>query len=118
MPNYVKSRATALKMLTKFGQDVTRTIRTKGTYDPATGETSQSETTETRKGALLTFGRGEQYFNGSLIEISDKRLLVDGEGEVNAEDTFTVNGTEYHVVSIDELNPAGTRVFFDLQVRA
>ena len=118
MPNYVKSRATALKMLTKFGQDVTRTIRTKGTYDPALGKNTVTETTETRKGALLTFGRGEQYFNGSLIEIKDKRLLLDGEGDLNQEDTITVSGTEYRIISIDELNPAGTRVFFDLQVRA
>ena len=48
-----KARATALKLLNKFGKSVTLTIVTEGTYDPTTGEVSGSSTSTEIPKALL-----------------------------------------------------------------
>jgi hypothetical protein len=118
--DYTKSAASSLRMLTRFGQDITRTSYTAGTYDPATGSATPTTATTTRKGVLLPLSdnrAGQQYIRGTLIATGDKQLLLDASGPVAITDHYTVNGAEYTVVSIDDLNPAGTAVLNDLHVR-
>ena len=118
MVDYTKSAASALKMLTKFGQSVTRRSYTAGTYDPATGLVTPTTADTTRKGALFDFGEGQTLERGTLIQSGDKRLLLDATATVLPQDHFIIGGTENVIVSIGEINPAGTVVLYDLHLRA
>ena len=115
--NYSKSAATALKLLTKFGRTVTRRNYTTGTYNPATGANAVTYADTTWKGALLDFGAGKTVERGGLIQVGDKQLLLEAGASPQLEDHILVGTDEYAIVSIGELNPAGTVVLFDLHLR-
>ena len=118
MVDYAKSAANALKTLTKVGQSVTLRSYTAGTYDPATGLVTPTTADTTRKGALFDFGAGQTLERGTLIQGGDKRLLLDSTATVSPQDHFIVGSAEYVIVSIGEINPAGTVVLYDLHLRA
>lgn len=115
MSFYDDMAATSLALLTEFGQSVTHRSHTDGTYDPATGSATPVVTDATRKGAL--FDIDTTTLRGELVQVSDKRLLVDGSASVNLRDRFIVDSVEYVIVSLGEVNPAGTRVMYDMHVR-
>lgn len=118
MGSYSETAASAKKLLTKKGQQVTRRAYTEGTYDPATSTASVVTTDSTRVGVLFDFGSGQSHVRGSLIVANDKRLLLDADATVNQQDHFIVGGREYTIVSVGEINPAGISVLFDLHLRA
>lgn len=118
MSAYTRAAATALRMLTKFGRDVTLRSTTPGTYDPATGTTTPTSSDTTRKGALFDFGSGQTLERGTLILANDKRLLMDATGPVDAHDRIVIGALEYAIVSVGEINPAGVSVLFDMHLRA
>lgn len=116
--NYTKSAATALSLLTKFGEDVTVTRVTTGTYDPSTGANAVTTSTAMVKGVVLDFGAGTSMVGGNMVTAGDKRLLLEAAAAPDMNDRFTANGMTYAPVSIGEVNPAGTVVLFDIHVRA
>jgi hypothetical protein len=117
MVDYTKTAANALKTLTKFGQSVTQRSYTAGTYDPATGLVTPTTADTTRKGALFDFGAGQTLERGTLIQGGDKRLLLDATATVSPQDHFIVGSDEYIIVSLGEINPAGTVVLYDIHLR-
>jgi hypothetical protein len=117
--DYAKSASTATRLLTQFGQAVTRNASTAGAYDPAAGAATVTDVSSSRTGALLNYsGKGEIYANGNLVILGDRKLLLDGYGPVEMTDSYVVGTTEYSVVSIKELNPAGTIVMYEIHARA
>lgn len=115
--DYSRTAATALRLITKFGADVTRTATTPGTYNPATGTTTPTTANTTRKGAKFPFANGVTSVRGQLIQSEDAELLLDAEGSVDLTDRYTVGGTVYTVVSFEALAPAGTVVLNTLHIR-
>ena len=115
--DYAEIAAEALELLTEFGQSITRTSYTVGTYDPATGANAVTTAITTRIGAIFDFGAGKTLERGSLIQIGDKRLLLDATAAISQQDHFTIGGIEYVVVSIGEINPAGVAVMYDIHLR-
>lgn len=119
MSFYDELSVTALELLTAFGQSITRRSYTEGVYNPATGLAAPAAVDTVRKGAIFDYGATSgNLVRGSLIQNTDKRLLVDGTDVINLQDHFIVNGTEYVVVSIGLIGPAGVAVMYDLHVRA
>jgi hypothetical protein len=118
MVDYTKIASNATKTLTKFGQSVTRRAFTAGVYDPATGLVTPTTADTTRKGALFDFGAGQTLERGTLIQTGDKQLLLDATDTVSPQDHFIIGSTEYAIISIGEINPAGTVCLFDLHLRA
>lgn len=118
MSFYSELTADALALLTEFGQSVTRRSYTAGSYDTATGTAVPATADSTRKGVALDFAAGQSLVRGTLVQSGDKRLLVDAVAAINMQDHFIVNGVEYVIISIGEINPAGTVVLYDLHVRA
>lgn len=118
MFDYADTAALATEALTEFGAPITRRANTVGAYSPSTGAATSTTADTTRVGALFDYGSGQTLVRGQLIQVSDKRLLVDPTAEVLMTDVFVVNGTTYTVVSIGEINPVGTRVLYDLHMRA
>ena len=115
MSFYDDMAAVSLELLTEFGQDITHRTYTTGTYDPATGLSVPATADTTRKGAL--FDIETTTLRGALVQVADKRLLVDASAAISLQDRFVVNSVEYAVVSLGEVSPAGTRVLFDMHVR-
>lgn len=119
--NYTRANATALRLLTNFGQTVTRRTVTTGAYNPATGEAAVTTADTSRIGVLLDYGdqgrQGERYVRGNLVQVEDRQLLLDGTGAAELTDRYVAGGAEYSVVSVSEVNPAGTVVMYDLHVR-
>lgn len=105
-------------LLAQFGQSVTRTTNTAGAYNPATGEAGNTTATTTRQGALFTYGKdAQQYVRGNLVQLNDRKLLLDATGPVALTDTYTIQGEVYSVVSIKPTDPAGIPVLYELHVR-
>lgn len=115
--DYANIAANALAALTDAGQDVTRRAYAAGAYDPATGAASITTTDTTRKGVIFDFGAGKTLERGALIQIGDKRLLLDATATATMTDHFIVGSDDYSVVSIGEVNPAGTPVLYDIHLR-
>lgn len=116
--DYLKSQATATRLLTQFGQTVTRRTYTAGTYSPATGASAQTTADTSRIGVLLDYSnKGEQYVAGNLIQVGDKKLLLDGAGDAALTDRYIVQSVEYSVLSVMELKPAATAVMFEIHLR-
>lgn len=115
--DYTAIAASALASLTDAGRDVTQRTYTAGTYNPATGTTVPVTADVTRKGVVLDYAAGKTTERGTLIQIGDKRLLLDAESTVSPQDHFIIGSDEYVIVSVGEVNPAGTCVLYDIHLR-
>ena len=118
MTFYSESADLSLELLTEFGQTITRRVVTAGVYDPTTQTVINTNADTSRKGAIFDFGRGETTSRGNLIQGTDKRLLMDATGLAAMTDIYIIDSITYTVVSVGEINPAGTSVLFDMHVRA
>lgn len=122
MTIYTRAQATALRLLTKYGQAVTVTKRTAGAYDIATGSAAVTETAQAGIGAIFDYGQGD--IDGTLIQDGDKQvllspLLASGDDLVAPEvdDIVTIDGVVCTIKSVKTLAPGGTPVLYDLNVR-
>lgn len=115
--DYTAIAASSLAALTDAGQDVTQRTYTQGTYTLGTGTAAPVTADVTRKGVVLDFGSGKTMERGSLIQVGDKRLLLDATATVSPQDHFIIGSDEYTIVSVGEVNPAGTPVLYDIHLR-
>lgn len=102
-----------------LAQECLITKRASGAYDPATGTTAVTETTQTALGALfdsfseLALPSTFENINNSLIKTGDRILLLsatDTSGNaVDVEPDFlvTVNGRAYTVITLGAIDPGG-----------
>jgi hypothetical protein len=115
--DYGKAAATSLRLLTNFGQAVTRTTYTDGTMNQATGVVAVSTATSSRIGALFDLASGTTTMRGTLVNAGDKELYLDAESAVAITDHYTIGGIEYTVLSFEEVKPAATAVLYMLHLR-
>ena len=119
--NYSKTADKALAMLTKYGKSVTLRALTPGAYDTATSTVTETATDETRKAAFFDFHRinyGQTLRDGSLIQQGDRQCLLDAIGAAPTLSSRIIDGaTDYGIVDIKEINPAGTPILYDMLVR-
>lgn len=113
MSVYDRSADTALKMLTKYGQNVTVTSIASGSY--SNGSITTTSTTSTAKGLITA--NDAKNIDGTLIKQGDKKLLLDASVNVAVGDTVTVNNIVYSIILTDEKNYNGTRVMWVCVVR-
>jgi hypothetical protein len=108
---------TAADLIAEFGGSITLRHYSTGTYNPATWESTVTHTDKTVNGVLMDFGAGQTTIRGTLIQGGDKRLLIDSAEPPLLQDHFIIRGVEYTIVSMGEINPAGTAVMYDLHIR-
>jgi hypothetical protein len=122
MAFYDEMAVMALELITEFGQPVTVRDTVKGVYDPAVGGTGPDTVTErTAQGILLDF-TGQEFQTNSLIKVGDKKLKVAAKG-LTAPPTLLskvlVQGRTWSIIPpMKEINPAGTPLLYELQVRS
>lgn len=123
MTDYTIDRQEAADMIADFGQTVTLTRLTSGAYDPATGTSSVTSTTQTGKGVILPLSAFRKSI-GNIVD-GDNQLLLSGLTSTGAvlttphvDDTVTdASGNVWSLLAIDPLNPAGTAILYDCIVR-
>lgn len=117
MTFYDNLQATGARLLAKYGRDVTLRKSTLGAYDPSTSQQARSTVDTVYKGAPLNFQAGITQLRGELVRISDKRLLLEGAANPTPKDSIIIGATQYVIISIAEVNPAGTSVLYDIHLR-
>lgn len=122
MTFYDEMAVMALELITEFGQPVTISKTEQGEYDPETGGESPGATIEqTTQGILLDF-TGQEFQNNSLIKQGDKKLKIAAQGLAWVPDLLNkviIQGRTWSIVPpLKEVNPAGTPILYELQVRS
>ena len=125
MTFYARLQSTADKMLKGKGQSLTLTKVTAGTYNPETGGfTGAGTSTQMAYGAIFDYGT--KQIDGTLIKAGDKNLLLSAFKTDGAAltapvlgDTVSIGGVVYTLVEpLKEVNPAGTVVMYECNLRA
>lgn len=121
MSVYTRPRATALKLLRKYGQFLTLTQRVAtGEYDPATASAAVTESGQTVTGAIFDYPAHK--IDGTLIVQGDKEVLIAASGltitPAPGMKLTDGNGDVFEVITAQALAPAGEAVIHTLQVRA
>lgn len=108
--------ATAKRLLTKYGQAVTFTNEQAGAAYSLGSFSGGTPTTITGVGAAVQYSKGE--IDGETIKRTDVKLIFEG-GQGAPEQGFkcAVNGVDYRVMSADPINPGGTVVIYEVQLR-
>lgn len=130
MARFDRAIQTALKLIKKNGADTQLIVRTQTVDDPTKpwngGE--PDEQTLTARMAFLNFSEqgtsansGERYFEGSLIQQGDKKVLLAAAGlafdpQLNGELTRK-DGTVWKIVQMKLLDPNEQKILWTLQVR-
>ncbi|MBJ2254810.1 hypothetical protein PSFL_23870 [Pseudomonas sp. DD1] len=122
MAFYDEMAVMALEMITEFGQPVTISKTEQGEYDPEQGGEVPGATVEQiAQGILLDF-TGLEFQNNSLIRQGDKKLKIAAQGLAwvpGLLDKVVAQGRTWSIVPpLKEINPAGTPILYELQVRS
>lgn len=112
--NYTPLKQSADRLIQRFGQTYTFTRTTKGSYDPATGTTTDTTATFQKSGVLFDYSDGDSA--DQTVLAGDRRLLAEAHSyEVG--DTLVIDSQTYRVISISANQPAGTMILANLQIR-
>lgn len=121
---YDRLAATALRLITQYGQTGVLKEVTPGEYDPVTGQGSEpSEITQVGQLILLEYTSNEAGVinsTGSLVQEGDKKILVAAKGlewKPTITTTLDVDGRTWTIVNVKETNPAGTPLVYELHGR-
>lgn len=117
MSFYSILKNTANSLLVKFGQSVTISRNSAGSYNTSTGTSVITTTTQNSRGALFDYGLGE--IDGTLILKGDKKMLLSAVGITKpfVNDVVSANGSVFTILSVNETNPANSVVMYELQLR-
>lgn len=126
MADYTRAIASALRMITKYGQSVTLVKFADTTPDSSqpwrTG--APTESTQTVFGVFQNYDLvsrgGSRHIQGELILAGDKKFLIAASGLTNPptpKGEIRVSSIIWKIVSVEELAPSGTPIMYSLQVR-
>lgn len=117
MSFYTKLQATATKLLTSKGQLCTLRKQTSGAYNPATGTSTQTTADTFIVGVLLNYNKSLTSQPDSLVLATDRKAIIQGTVNPDVDDLLIFNSVSYRIVAVKTLNPAGTTVISECQVR-
>lgn len=117
MSFYSDAAADAKELLTEFGQTATWSQdNNDGALNPATGVTTGGTSTAySAKGVLLDFQTNR--VNGTSVLATDSRFLMEVANKPQVGAIITVNAVAYQVIAVQEVNPAGTPVLYEVHLR-
>lgn len=114
MSFYSNLAATAVRLLTKYGQSLTFTRYTKGSFDAGTGSRTETTSTFTAKSVKYPYTTLEKA--NSAIQEGDIRLISEV-ATFRIGDTVAIDSLNWRVMSVEPIDPGGTPVAYLLQVR-
>ena len=113
--DYDRTASTALRLLTRFGQPMTLRRVTDGAY--SAGAVTQTAADTKVVGIVDSYSDYES--RNELIEANDRKVTLAAKGVVLptvADQLITLTAT-FKIIAVKALNPAGTAVIYELQVR-
>lgn len=118
MTFYSDLAASALALLEEYGQSVTLSRTVRGAYSTSTGAPATGTTT-TYTGTAAMFEYVQRDEANSDVRAGDQMAYIATDGMVlpRTGDTVTVGGTTYSVITGQQINPAGTAVLYQAQLR-
>ncbi|NKJ04110.1 hypothetical protein [Rhizobium sp. SG741] len=113
--DYGKTRATAERLIAKFGQKGSlRRINNSGPdYDPV-------QASDDFPCSFVDLDQSQAHVADTLIQRGDRMVYISTEGlsiTPTLADKMLIGGVEHAIVDIQPLSPGGTVVFWQLQVR-
>lgn len=111
-------RPLAHNLIAKYGKDVTFTKTTAGTYDPVTGTTTGSTTTDTSVKVTPPSAFDIKEVNGTSIQTGDVKVstaAVDYVPDINQSVTF--DGNTYNIISVSPVYSGDLVAKYDCQLR-
>ena len=112
--NYSGLKRKVNPLIKRFG--MTATVTRPGTVDRVDGEEVVTPAT-----SFDVIGLREEYkpseIDGTRIVAGDVKFLCQAVKQVKVGDLVNLNGTDYRVVNPNPLQPAGTTLLFQLQLR-
>lgn len=122
MSFYDEMAVMALEMITEFGQPVLIRDFTVGEYDPETGSTPPDTVIEQVAQGILVDFTGQEFQTNSLIKQGDKKLKIAAQGldwVPGLLNKVIAQGRTWAIIPpLKEINPAGTPILYELQVRS
>lgn len=117
MVSYAALASTASQLLTSFGADAVLSRTSGATFNAATGAYSGgSSSTFTSKAVRFDYEARE--IDGEQVQRGDVRLVVEAaNGEPLIDDNCLFDSVSYRVMSVSTLSPAGTDLYYELQLR-
>lgn len=116
--DYASVASEAAAIIEEFGSDGTLTRKGAGTYDPATGSATPTETTLAVTACVFPYG--DRYIDGTTITTRDRQAFiaaVAGMSEPMEGDLFEWGSEMFTIRRAKNLGPARTMVLFEAQVR-
>lgn len=120
MAFYDRMAETALRLISQYGQTMTLREVTPGAYDPGTGETSADSVTESSVSGVLIEYTGQERQNNSLIQQGDKKVMLPAKAlaQPSLNSKVIIQSEVWTIVPpLKVMNPAGTPLVYELQVR-
>lgn len=111
--DYIKTKATADRLIKNFGAALTFVRESNDTYDPSSGTTTSTAEQYTVDVVWTDFNKDE--IDGTTVQRGDARLLVAGTVEVD--DRVTKDGVEYRIIDTSPIKPANTLIMTIAQAR-
>ncbi|NSX90134.1 hypothetical protein [Agrobacterium tumefaciens] len=110
--DYGRSRATAARLITRFGTTgaIRRTVTSGPDYDPEITETDYPCT-------LVILEIDISKIDGTLIQQGDRMVYVSTKGltiEVTVSDKLVIAGKDHVIKQCRPLSPAGLTVYYEL----
>lgn len=127
--NYDRLAATALRLLTNYGQSAILRSMSLGTYDPNTSVVTQDGSTgsydQTRKivatdqpGKRFGTQFGQSLTANTLDQTTEKWIYMDANGrKPNPQDLLIFGGITYNIIDVQETNPGGTPLLYLIVLR-
>lgn len=116
--DYARSRATADRLITRFGQQ--GAIRRAGA--PSGDPWNPTPGTSTDHACILVvLDYAASEIDGTLIRATDRKVYVAAGGlaiEPMESDRVVIGGAALEIVRVTTLAPAGVAVYFELQARS
>lgn len=118
--------ATALRLLTSYGESVSVSRNSSNTYNTTTGEVSAGITT-----TFTGYGYPDSYnsydmlsnnvaANGvgaALIKVGDIKLYFSSTTQPLVNDIFTVDGKAYTALNVQRVTAQGSDILYVIQIR-
>ncbi|WP_434033589.1 hypothetical protein [Cupriavidus sp. a3] len=122
MSFYDEMATLADELLREFGKALTLRRVVPGAYDPASGTSAETVTDYQGTGALFEYAMlaaGQTWIPSTLIEVGDKQCLLSPAGmPLPTTGDKLLDGAEvWQVQNVKAVNPAGTPVLYELQIR-
>ena len=119
---YERMADTALRLIADKGTDCTITsAEISGGFDPETGMPTDDLPSVVQQGKCVALNYKDSLYNApeSLIQVGDKKLLLSASGVTidSLNGTVSVLGDIYRVMSVKDVNPAGTAIVYEIHGR-